>query len=133
MGIQDRKLDRRGVTAIKEFLVNFVTSTTQSDVKVWQYQPPYSYEVVGVEVYTLDYTATASVNVKINGTSVLTGAITPADATVVKGVMKTDIRACRGTPSQPLQVHYTTNGSGIILNAQVLITLRKTSTGGYSG
>lgn len=89
-------------------------------------QPPYAlygWQIENVQVFCRTIVATGQADVQIGGVSVLTGLITPVAATVVPGVLVAPALR-RGKFTDTLQVKFTTNGTGVITNAKVTVTLR---------
>lgn len=89
-------------------------------------QPPYAlygWQVDNVQVFCTAIVATAQADVQINGVSVLTGLITPVAGAVTPGVLVAPA-ARRGKFTDPLQVKFTTNGTGTLTNVLVTVTIR---------
>lgn len=107
-------------------LVDFtiVTSTSQAGVKFGQVTPGYRFKVTKVSVFAVTVTATISVDVQINGTSVLSSAITPTAGNEVAGTLSSTLANLLGTASNPLQVFLTTNGTGAATNLSVMVYIR---------
>lgn len=131
--IQDTHMDRRGTTATKDIDFNFTSALSQTAALILSHQPGYNYEITGVHVFVQTYAATGSVDVQINGVTVLTAPVTPVTGTEVAGTLLSDVRLLRGTNAKPIQVKYTTNGTGVLTNPTVRISYRKVAIGGYSG
>lgn len=124
MAVTDAKMHPAGKTALKQISVPIITATSQAAVKALSMVPGYKFELVGVEVWATAITATISVDVKINGVSVLTGAITPVAGSRTAGVLVANRLNRRGSAAQALDVEYTTNGTGAGTNLRVLLTYR---------
>lgn len=107
-------------------LVDFtiVTAVSQAGVLFGQITPGYRYQVTAVKVFAVTVTATISVDVQINGTTVLTGNVTPVAGAETAGTLSATLSARRGTSTNPLQVKLTTNGSGAATNLSVMVYIR---------
>jgi hypothetical protein len=77
----------------------------------------------GVSVDCDDVTATATVDVKANATTVLNAVITPVDATEVAGVLAGEVDRLAVAAGATLNVLATTNGSGEIADLRVTLWL----------
>ena len=93
---------------------------SQTDVEIFEYTAPQALIVVEVQVYCTATAATASVDVKEAGTTVLSAAATPAANTVVKPTI-TDAAIASGAA---VTVHVTTDGTGTITDLSVTLRLR---------
>lgn len=100
------------------------TATSQTALEVDEVIPGFNFEIVKVEAFATAVTATASVNVLIGSTTVLTGAITPTAGNVVAGTLATSAAARRGSSTESIILQYTTNGSGVITNGRVRVWIR---------
>lgn len=100
------------------------TATGQTALEVGSVVPGYNFEVVRVEAYCTDMTATATVNVLIETASCMTGAITMVDATPVAGTLATSVASRRGSATDALNLVYTTDGSGEIVKGVVQVWIR---------
>jgi hypothetical protein len=119
--------DRRGFTAFQVPAVaqdrHVVTahrasvSTSQSDVEVFEFDPPADLTLEEVQVYCSAVTATASVDVKEAGASVLSAPATPAAGAVVKPAVSDGAVSGDNT----LTIHVTTDGTGSITNLSVTL------------
>lgn len=89
----------------------------QADVEVFEFTAPADLTLVGVQVHCSAVTATASVNVKEAGVSVLTGAVTPVANSVANGTIS-DSAIASGAA---VTVHVTTDGTGTITNLTVTL------------
>lgn len=105
-------------------LIIGTTSTSQSDIEVDEVTPAFDFEVERVEVYATAVTATASVDVKIGTTSVLSSAVTPVAGTATAGTLSSTLANIRGSSSDLVRLHYTTNGTGVITNGRVRVWIR---------
>jgi|GEM_PF-1110856 len=104
--------DRRIITAHK----SSVTSS-QADVEVFEFDPSENLTLEEVQVYCTAVVATASVDVKEGGTTVLSSAATPAAGLVVKPTISDGSIASANN----VTVHVTTDGSGSITDLTVML------------
>lgn len=86
----------------------------------------FAFQVLSVTAWAQAVTATASVDVRIGATSVLTGLITPSSGTTdpAAGTLVTSIAGRRGAAGTTLRLYVTTNGTGALTNLLVNVTLR---------
>jgi len=93
---------------------------SQDDVEVFEFTAPAALTLAGVQVYCTAVTATASVNVKEAGTSVLSSAVTPAAGDVVDGTISdADI-----AKDAAVTVHATTDANGSITDLTVTLLFK---------
>ena len=90
----------------------------QTDIEIFEYTAHQALTLVDVQVYCTATAATATVDVKEAGTTVLTAVATPVAGAVVKPAI-TDSAIASGAA---VTVHVTTNGTGTITD--LAITLR---------
>lgn len=98
-------------------------TANQSDIKIGSLLARYALEAFAVDVYARAVTATATVNVKENTTSILSGAITPSAGINISGTISDPAIA----QDAALNVHCTTDGSGALSDLQVNVWLRPAS------
>jgi len=92
----------------------------QSDATIFAYDPPEDLTLVEVQVYCTAVAASASVNVKENGVSVLASPATPSAGAIVKPAVAD--AAISGANN--LTVHVTTNGTGSMANLSVSLLFK---------
>lgn len=95
-------------------------AVSQADVEVFEFTTPFALILANVQVYCTATAATASVDVKEAGTTVLSAAVTPSAGAVAAGTIA-DAAIAGGAA---VTVHVTTNGSGTITD--LTVTLRFT-------
>jgi len=96
----------------------------QSAVEVFEFSPPSAMTLEGVQVYCTSVTATASVDVRKSGTTVLSASATPVAGSVVKPTVSSGAVGA----GEPLTVHVTTNATGLIANLTVTLVLKAALT-----
>jgi hypothetical protein len=107
--------DRRIVTAYCASI-----GANQNDVQIFAYDPPEDLTLVEVQVFCTATNATASVNVKEGGVTVLAAPATPSAGNIVKPTVAD--AAIAGTNN--VTIHATTNGSGAITNLTVTLLFK---------
>lgn len=133
MAVKDAKMDSAGFAG-RSCLVGAIgtSAVSQTALEVDEMIPGFNFEITKVEVYATSVTATASVNVLIGTTTVLTGAVTPTSANVVAGTLATAKADRRGSSTESIIVQYTTNGTGVIVNGKARIWIRPYPMSGES-
>lgn len=121
MGIKVRNIDRLSALLTRDIDVGIITAVSQAGVKAASIKPGYAFEIVGVDVYALGVTAIISADAKISGVSVLTGVVTPVAATIVPGTLVSSVAGRRGSATDTIDVHYTTNGTGAATQFLVIV------------
>jgi len=96
----------------------------QSDVEFCQWTVPEALTLTGVRAYATSVTATASVNVKEGGVTVLSAPITPVAGSEASGTVSDASLASGGE----VTLHATTDGTGAIANLTVWLELTKSTS-----
>ena len=107
--------DRRVVTAHVSSVGN-----SQSDVEVFAFDPAENLTLEEVQVYCTATAATASVDVKEGGTTVLSASATPSAGSIVKPT----ISDASISSANEVTVHATTDGSGSITDLTVTLLFK---------
>ena len=107
--------DRRIVQAHKSSV-----AISQSDVEVFEFTAPEALTLSEVQVYCTATAATATVEVKEAGTTVLSAAATPVAGTVVKPTIADSAIA----NAAAVTVHVTTDGTGTITDLTVTLIFK---------
>lgn len=102
-------LARHSSVAILQAHVDSVGSGA-SDFEFFEFTMPQNATLSSVQVYAAAVTATATVDVKESGTTVLSGSVTPAAGSVVSGSISDTLLA----NGNALTVHITTDGGGSV-------------------
>jgi len=107
--------DRRVVTAHRASVGN-----NETDTEIFEFDPPEDLTLEEVQVYCTATAATASVEVKEDGTSVLSAAATPSAGAVVKAAISDG--SISG--SNQVTVHVTTDATGGITDLTVTLLFK---------
>lgn len=112
------------INATKSYMVvqarKASVAASQSDVEVFEFTAPAALTLAGVQVYCTATAATALVNVKEAGTSVLSAAVTPSAGAVVAGTIS-DSAIANGAA---VTVHVTTDATGSITDLTVTLIFK---------
>lgn len=104
---------------------------SQADVEFDEFAPGYAFEVVRAEVYAIAATASADADVKIGGTSCLAAVVAdPSAKTRVVPTLATALASRRGSASDAITLHATTDGGGDFTGLRARVTYRKFPLGG---
>lgn len=93
---------------------------SESDTEVFEFTAPLAMTLTEVQVYCTDTAATASVDVKEEGTTVLEAAATPSAGAVVKPTISDSAIAADAA----VTVHVTTDGTGTITDLTVTLLFK---------
>jgi hypothetical protein len=110
-GVQDRRV----VTVHRASVAN-----SESDTEIFEFDPPEDLTLDEVQVYCTASAATASVDVKEAGVSVLSAAATPSAGSVVKPTVSDSAISS----SNNVTVHVTTDGTGTIADLTVTLLFK---------
>ncbi len=113
--VESNVRDRRILTVHRS-----AVGSNESGTEIFEFDPAENLTIEEIQVYCTATTATASVEVKEAGVSVLTAAATPVAGSVVKPA----ISDASLSASNNLTVHVTTNGSGTITDLTVTLLLK---------
>lgn len=111
----DGAFDRRTLSVYRASV-----GSNENGTEIYEFDPPEQMTLEEVQVYCSAVTATASVDVRAGGTSMLAAAATPAAGTVVKPTVASSALLA----SQNLTVNVTTGGSGSIGHLTVTLVLK---------
>jgi len=124
VAVTDQKMHAQSKTPLKHLVFNLITAVGQADVKAFSFRPGYSFEIVDVQAHCLNEAGVVSADVKIGAVSALNAAIAFAAATRVDGVLAAAQASRRGSRTDELNIHYTTDGAGALTNGTVTVTIR---------
>lgn len=124
MSVTDLKINKNALAATHSQAFPITTALSQSALKVGAYSPAKRFQVTRVTVFATAVTANITVDVQIDGVSVLTGQITPVAGTEVVGTLVAATKTLRGSATSQLQVKYTTDGTGAATNLVARVQIR---------
>jgi hypothetical protein len=125
MSVTDLKINKNALAATHSQSFPITTiATGQTAALVGAYAPGKRFQVTRVSVFATGVTSSITVDVQIDGVSVLTGQVTPVAGTEAIGTLVASQKTLRGTNASQLQVKYTTNGSGAAVNLVVRVQIR---------
>jgi len=125
MAIRSPNIDRNSHIGWKAISMPLGTTTVSQTAKLaFACTPGFGFAVAGVEVFALTVTATATIDVQIGSTSVLSAPITPVAATPTDGVLAASFPTLKGLATDTLSLLYTTNGTGAITGGTVTVWIR---------
>lgn len=126
MAVQDINIKKDANIARECIVFPFIIASaiSQADVKVRGVVPGYAFEITKVEVFAKTVTATLSVQVKIGTTSALSAAVTPVADTPTAATLSTTLANKRGSSTEAINVHYTTDGTGAFTGMTVHVWIR---------
>lgn len=102
---------------------------SQADVLFDSFKPGFAFEIESIEHFAEAVTAAASYDVKIGTTTALTAAEVPVAATREDAVLHATEANIRGTATEEINLHCTTDGSGLLTGLKVKVTIRPTGIG----
>lgn len=125
MGVGTRNIDKASAVGLEFVQLPLgTTAVSQTATLAYAFKPGYAFTVASVQVYAAAVTATATVDVQIGTTSVLTGQITPVAATVVAGTLSSTKANIVGGAADTISLKYTTNGTGAVTAGTVTVAIR---------
>lgn len=130
MAVTDIRVHRDAKLNWKAVSFPLVSATSQTALKEGSFSPGFAFEIMRVEVYAKTVTATISVDVKIGSTSALASAVTPVADTATAATLSTTLTSRRGTSSEAVNLHYTSNGTGAVTKCTVYVWVKPIPAGG---
>lgn len=127
---------RDGASSLIPIVFDVATVPINQAAVIWRNQRPvFRGEIVGVSAWSRAMAATASVDVRINEVSVLTGLITPTQGVnpPARGVLVAARSARRFAAGGRVQVYVTTNGTGTLTDLSVIVWVRPFPQSGETG
>lgn len=112
---------------LKKIVVPIITAVGQADVKAFGMVVGFAFRIVRVDTYCLLKAGVVTAQVKIGAVSALAAnavitSAAPVNAPLVGGAAK--FRGGKATDA--INVHYTTDGAGVLTNGFVIVTIEAT-------
>jgi hypothetical protein len=124
MAVTDRKIARDAKSAIERLVVPIITAISQADVLAFSFVPGHSFEIVQAQCYCRTEAGVVTSDVKIQTVSALNAVLAYNTATRVDGVLAAAQAARRGSATDAINVHFTSDGSGVLTNGFVVVSYR---------
>lgn len=109
----------------QRLVIPLVTAVSQADVVAFSYVVGSGFKITKVKTYVRTKAGTVTADVKIGSTSVLSAAAAFTDATEVTAGLKAELSRF-GKPTDAINVHFTTDGTGALTNGFVVVELSLT-------
>lgn len=120
MGLADHDvLSDQGIGWKRAVVTKESVPISQTDAEIGAFRPGKRFFVEEVQVYCSAVAATATVNVKVAGTTILTGQVTPVAGSIVFGTLVSAVATQKGGATDEITVEVTTNGTGTITDLRV--------------
>jgi hypothetical protein len=111
----------------RKFIVPIITAVAQAAVKALEIKVGFNFKITKVETYCLNRVAALTGDVKIGAVSVLAAAAVFTPATLVNAPLVGGAAKFRGgKATDSINVHYTTDGTGVGTNAFIEVTVEPT-------
>lgn len=125
MGVEDRHIDKNAKVAQRTiaFAVDDVGAGVADGLR-GSFVPGYAYEIVGVQHFFRSVTAVCSYMVKNGTTAALSAAAVPVTATRADASLHAALANRRGTKTDAINLHLTTDGGGAAEEGTVYVTIR---------
>lgn len=124
MAVKDTNIKKDAKVARECLELSLLSAVSQTGKKVDGVTPGFAFEIVRVEANALTVTATITADVKIGATSALASAVTPVAETPTAATLATTDAARRGSATDTIFLHYTSDGTGAVTNAKVRVWIR---------
>lgn len=133
MGVRTAQVLKDDVLGHKLLVVPIPTAVGQADVLAYSFVPGHPFEIVGVEAYARVEAGVVSADVKIQAVSALAAIINYVTATRVVGALSALFASRRGSQTDAINVHYTSDGAGVLTNGVVTVRYRAMPMNGDAG
>jgi len=97
---------------------------SQADVLHDAYKPGFAFKIVAIEHFAESVTAAADYDVKIGTTSALAAAEVPTADAREDAVLNATAANLNGSATDVINLHCTTDGSGLLVGLKVKVTIR---------
>lgn len=124
MLITDKKIDLDAAVGREKVTVPVETAVSLTDAEIFEIVPGYAFEVVSIESYCRTKAGTVSAEVKVGGTAATDAGVAFTAATRVANALSGTYANKRGSETDTLTVEITTDGSGVLTNGVLVITIR---------
>jgi hypothetical protein len=133
MAVTTRKVRNTDALGHKILVVPLITAISQADVLAYKFIPGHAFEIVGVEGWARTEAGVVTADVKIEAVTSLAAVIAFATATRVVATLAATLAARRGSASNAINVHFTTDGTGALTNGFVTVRYRPMPMSGDAG
>lgn len=125
MKIDERNTDR-GASFVRQSVTlhRAAVGANQADGLVASFAPGFDFEIVDVQHFANNVTATANYMVKIGTTNALAGATVPVADTRGSAALHGTAANRKGKAADAINLHVTTNGTGAFADLSVIVTFR---------
>lgn len=124
MGVTARKVLKDDPLGTKVLVIPIITAVSQSDVIAYAHQPGHPFEIVSVEGYCRTEAGAVSADVKIGTVTALNAVHAFVTATRALAVLATALASRRGSATDVINVHYTSDGTGALTNGFITVRYR---------
>jgi hypothetical protein len=124
MAVKDSKIAADAKVAIERLVIPIITAVSITDLIAFAFVPGHPFEIVGAQCYARTEAGTVTADVKIQTVSALNAVMAFATGSRVDAVLATALASRRGSATDAINVHFTTDGTGALTNGFVVVSYR---------
>lgn len=129
--LRDQEIHKAAAIARKPLVVNIVTDISLTDAVVYSFLPGFKFQVVASRSFCRTKAGTVSANIKIGARTA--AAVVFTAATEVAQTISSTLANIRGSSTEAITIELTTDGSGVLTNAAITLTIRPFPLSGEAG
>lgn len=123
MGISDKKLLKTNHTGRARLVVPVITALSLTSAVIFSWTPGFTFQIAAaVSSFTRTKAGVVTAVVKVGTRTAATIVFTAA--TEVQNALSTTLANLQGSATEAITVELTTDGSGVLANAQLVISVR---------
>jgi hypothetical protein len=130
-GIRNQNVHKAADFVKQPLVAGIVTAISLTSAVVFSFLPGYKYEIARIRSFCRTKAGTVTAVVKV-GTRTA-ASITFTAATEVAQTLSTTLANLRGSATEAITIELTTDGSGVLTNAHLVITIRPRPLAGDLG
>jgi hypothetical protein len=132
MALRDGDIHKAAATPKHYLPVALVTAISQTGVVAYSFTPGYRFQIAAVSSYCRVKAGTVTATVKIGSRTAVT-TVSFTTATELAQTLSTTLANIRGSSTETITIEYTTDGSGVLTNGFVTLTIRPFPLSGETG
>ena len=125
MAVTTRKVRNTDALGHKILVVELVTAVSLADVLAYKFIPGHPFQIVGAEGWARTEAGVVTADVKIEAVTSLAAVIAFATATRVVATLHATLANIRGSKTDAINVHFTTDAAGVLTNGFVTVRYRQ--------
>lgn len=136
MALTDKQVANNAAFAKEVLLIPITTAVSQTDKEVFSFVPGFRGQIESVQAFSLTKAGAVTLKVRVGGANfgagrdAITALTAPATGAAAAGANSATLANRRFSSTEAVRVGYTSDGTGALTGAFVLITYRPTGLAG---